>query len=131
LGNADPKPDRLLPFRGTVCPLYHGEALAVVRSRVGEEGCRLTATLADGSMAEIDIKFSACDLAEHPLVSEIKLGLLDLPIRDLLADPRYACIIELHLRDLIRYPMFDKMSGMSLKKLAGMGSPLLDSRLLA
>lgn len=35
LGTADPKPDRLLPFAGPICPLYDGAAMAIIRSEGG------------------------------------------------------------------------------------------------
>lgn len=122
LGNADPMPDRLLPFQGPSCPLYHGEALAVIRSSEGSDGCLLTATLDNGLQASLVITYTPVAMNnESHFVSEIKPGVLDVPIGELMADPAKAEVLRRLLSSVINHPMFDKMQGLSLKKLAAMG----------
>lgn len=57
LGTADPKPDRLLPFAGPVCPLYDGAAMAIIRSEGGAKGALLRVTLGE-LVAELGIGFT-------------------------------------------------------------------------
>ena len=59
LGTADPKPDRLLPFAGPVCPLYDGAAMAIIRSEGGAKGALLRVTLGE-LVAELGIGFNPC-----------------------------------------------------------------------
>lgn len=57
LGTADPKPDRLIPYKGNIVPLYEGQALAVVRSVEDTKGCVVRVRLEDGCEADINVEF--------------------------------------------------------------------------
>ncbi len=57
LGTADPKPDRLIPYKGNIVPLYEGQALAVVRSVEDMKGCVVRVRLEDGCEADINVEF--------------------------------------------------------------------------
>lgn len=120
-GNADPKPDRLIPFKGVSCPLYHGEALAVIRSSQNSAGCRLIASLSADLQASVSIGFQPEREIENSWISEITPGVLDLSIGELMDEPQLAAVLRQLLDTVINHPMFDKMKGMSLRKLAAMG----------
>jgi beta-galactosidase len=57
VGSADPKPDRLKPFKETICPLYHGMALAVIQSAEGANGCTVSAAMRNDISASLAITF--------------------------------------------------------------------------
>jgi beta-galactosidase len=81
-GNADPKPDRLKPFKGTTCPLYHGLATAIIQSKEGTKGCILSATMKDGISASLGIVFLPVESkhgneAGSIIISEVKSGVWD------------------------------------------------------
>ncbi len=125
LGNADPMPDRLLPFAGPTCPLFHGEALAVIRSQDNEPGCRLTAALGDTVSASLKIAFEASETVPAVLVSDVVPGVLDIPLRDLMSRDESAKLIRQMLPELVAHPMFDKMGGMTLRRMSEMGGGML------
>jgi beta-galactosidase len=123
LGNADPKPDRLKPFKESICPLYHGTALAVIRSEEGVKGCMFSAVMANGISASMEIGFLSSDNNAETvdtIISEVKPGVLDKPLGELLDNERTHAVLKKHLPELTGNPMLNQMRGLSLGKLAGM-----------
>jgi beta-galactosidase len=132
-GNADPKPDRLRPFKETTCPLYHGIALAVVRSKERAKGCVFSAAMKNGISASLVIGFLPVEsgpknVTPDIIISELKSGVLDTPIGELLDNKRTLIVLKEHLPELIENPMINQMRGLSLRKIAGIdGSGFLSS----
>lgn len=129
LGSADPKPDRLLPFAGSTCPLYGGEALAVVRSEAGAKGALLTAELG-GIKAELGIGFTPVEKEAQPLIHEARPGAVDLPLGDLLSNEKAHEILAQVMGPLLENPMIAQMKSMSLKKLLSMGGQTLPAAVI-
>jgi beta-galactosidase len=126
-GNADPKPDRLKPFKETICPLYHGTALAVIRSEERAKGCRLSATMKNGISASLEIGFLPVESEPKKetvdmIISELKSGVLDIPIGELLDNERTLMVLKEYLSELIKNPMISQMRGLSLRKISSADS---------
>ena len=129
LGNADPKPDRLLPFAGDFCPLYHGEAMAVVRSTPGAEHVLLTATLGN-SMAELSIACTPATPDTNAPVHEVYPSALDFSLGELLQNEAARAVLEPVLGPVLQSPMLAQLNGMSLKTMLAMGGQSLPAPLL-
>jgi beta-galactosidase len=121
-GSADPKPDRLKPFREAACPLYRGTALAVIRSEERAKGCVLTAAMKDGVSASLKIGFTPVEIPQDGLIGEIKAGPLDDPLSRLLANEKALAVLNKYLPELIGNPMLNQIKSMSIRKLASMGN---------
>lgn len=121
LGNANPKPDRLHPFTEAACPLYHGMALAVIRSEEGGKGCLVTAQLKNLPADSLGIGFAPVQPTAQPYISETSAGPLDLPLGELLANEKVLAVLKDQMGYLLENPMLNAMKSMSLKKLLGMG----------
>lgn len=72
VGTADPRPDRLIPYKGNRVPLYEGKALAVIRSDQGGNGCLVKVTLEHKCEADIVIEFTPESEEASALISEPK-----------------------------------------------------------
>ena len=121
LGNADPMTDALYPFTTDTCSLYHGMALAVIRSEEGSKGCMIEVTLEGREPVSLAIGFSPCESADTDLVSEAKPGAIDKTLGELLENPAARQVLENNYAQILQNPMLDSMKGMSLKKLLSMG----------
>lgn len=62
IGNADPKPDRLIPYGSDTIPLFNGAALAVIRSMEDASGCKLTADMENGLTAELFLEYNSSEI---------------------------------------------------------------------
>lgn len=125
LGNADTKPDRIHPFTESTCPLYHGMALAVVRSAPGGRGCLLNAAL-NGESTTLPLGFTGAEEAISEYFEEpTQGGALDLPLGDLMANEKALTVLRSILGPMLDNPMIASMKGMSLRKLLSMGSQSL------
>lgn len=118
LGAADPKPDRLLPFAGPVCPLYDGAAMAIIRSEGGAKGALLRVTLGE-LVAELGIGFTPVAAQSLP-VHEAAPNAADLPLGTLLENESRAVLAKV-LGPMLESPMLAQMKSMSLKKLLSDG----------
>jgi beta-galactosidase len=119
-GSADPKPGRLKPFREMTCPLYHGTALAVIRSEEGTKGCMLSVTM-NGVTASLRIGFMPAGTQPDDIITEIKIGgPLDTPLSELLDNEKAIAILKQHLPELMGNPMLNQIKSMSIRKLASM-----------
>jgi beta-galactosidase len=123
LGNADPKPDRLKPFKEAACPVYHGAALAVVRSGEGTKGCMFTAAMKNGISASLGIGFIPAVPQTDDTVSEIKPGVLDTALGELMRNERTFAVLKQYLPELMDNPMLNQMKSISLRKIAGTSGP--------
>jgi hypothetical protein len=66
--------------------------------------------------------FSAIEpAAADKIINEVKPGVLDIPIGELLGNERTLAVLKKHLPELIKNPMLEKMRVLSLKKLTAMG----------
>ena len=123
LGTADPKPDRLLPFAGPVCPLYDGAAMAIIRSEGGAKGALLRVTLGE-LVAELGIGFTPVAAQSLP-VHEAAPSAADLPLGTLLENEKARAVLAKVLGPMLESPMLAQMKSMSLKKLLSMGGQAL------
>lgn len=128
LGTADPKPDRLLPFAGPVCPLYDGAAMAIIRSEGGAKGALLRVTLGD-LVAELGIGFTPVAAQSLP-VHEAAPSAADLPLGTLLENEKARAVLAKVLGPMLESPMLAQMKSMSLKKLLSMGGQTLPPEVL-
>ncbi len=130
LGSADPKPDRSHPFTGPVCPLYHGQAMAVIRPAKGSKGCLVKAEAA-GRTTTLPIGFTAVESEEDPYVSEPVSGAaLELPLGVLMENKAALAVLKSVLGPMLDNPMLSAMKGMPLGRLLGMGGQSLPSQVL-
>lgn len=128
LGTADPKPDRLLPFAGPVCPLYDGAAMAIIRSEGGAKGALLRVTLGE-LVAELGIGFTPVAAQSLP-VHEAAPSAADLPLGTLLENEKARAVLAKVLGPMLESPMLAQMKSMSLKKLLSMGGQALPPEVL-
>lgn len=125
LGNADPKPDRAHPFTESVCPLYQGRALAVIRSTLNSPGCLVKAEF-QGSTASLPIGFSPIKESQSAYIGEPSVGgAMDLPLGELMANEKALAVLRSVLGSMLDSPMMGAMKGMSLRKLLSMGGQSL------
>lgn len=125
LGNADPKPDRIFPFTENICPLYHGMALAVIRSTAGSRDCLINATI-NGETFTLPMGFSPVEETANEYVGEPKQGgALDLPLGDLMANEKALAVLRTILGPMLDNPMIGAMKGMSLRKIMRMSGQSL------
>lgn len=131
LGNADPKPDCAFPFTRSVCKLYQGKALAVVRTAAGAKGCMVTAKAAD-CVGTLPIGFVPSDTVENPYVSEpVLCAALELPLGVLIENEAAMAVLKSVLGPILDHPMLSAMKGMPLGRLLEMGGQSLPPQLLA
>ena len=128
LGTADPKPDRLLPFAGPVCPLYDGAAMAIIRSEGGAKGALLRVTLGE-LVTELGIGFTPVAAQSLP-VHEAAPSAADLPLGTLLENEKARAVLAKVLGPMLESPMLAQMKSMSLKKLLSMGGQALPPEVL-
>lgn len=120
LGSADPKPDRLNPYGLESCPLFEGTAMAIIRSEASAKGCMVEVTHENSIKEQIPIAFSAvCE--KNNLVQDVKPGVLDLPLGELLENEKTMVILRKIMGPMLDSPMLNSMKGLSLKKLTSMG----------
>lgn len=125
LGNADPKPDRAYPFTESTCPLYHGKALAVIRSTLNSLGCLVNAEF-HGSTASLPIDFAPIKELQSAYIGEPSVGgAMDLPLGELMANEKALTVLRRVLGPMLDSPMIGAMKGMSLRKLLSMGGQSL------
>lgn len=130
LGTADPRPDRLIPYKENKVPLYEGKALAVVRSVQGGNGCLVKVKLEDKCEADIAIRFIPAAKETSVMITESKAGALELPLGELLENEAAFGILKQMVPELIDNPMIEHMKRMSLKKMEAMGGTQYDTALV-
>lgn len=124
LGNADPKPDKLIPYGGESCQLYEGKAMAIIRSETGSKGCFVNVESSAGIKSQTSIRFLATETRNAP-VADIKPGAIDLPLSELISQGKAHSILRKFLGQLVDSDMFASVQNLSLKKLMSMnGTPI-------
>lgn len=120
LGNADPKPERLVPYGSDTCPMFHGELMAVIRSD-DSDGCIIEVTMSDGIKETLQIDFTSVKESGNRMISPLAFGPLDMALGDLFENEKAVGVLNEFMGDLLKNPMLEAMKGMSLKKLLSMG----------
>jgi beta-galactosidase len=134
-GNADPKPDRLKPFKETTCPLFNGKALAAIRCITGTKGCVISTAMKNGISASLEISFIPAESENETtniVISELRPSVLDLTIGELLDNERTMIELKKQMPELFENPMLNNMRGLSLRKMSSMsGSELFTDKMKA
>ena len=112
----------------TVCPLYDGAAMAIIRSEGGAKGALLRVTLGD-LVAELGIGFTPVAAQSLP-VHEAAPSAADLPLGTLLENEKARAVLAKVLGPMLESPMLAQMKSMSLKKLLSMGGQTLPPEVL-
>lgn len=130
LGSADPKPDRSHPFTRPECPLYHGQALAVIRPAAGAKGCLVTASL-NGNTVELPVGFVPAETLKNVYVGEpTSCPALELTLGTLLENEQALAVLKSALGPMLDNPMLAAMKGMPLGRLLAMGGQSLPPQVL-
>ena len=122
LGNADPKPDRLIPYGEESVPLYEGVAMAVIRGNGSAEPCKVDISLNNGITAETSFAFELAEECEDALVHDAKPGVLDFPLGELMDNKNAFDVLKNTMGTLLSNPMLDFMKSMNLKKILSMSN---------
>ena len=121
LGNADPVNDELHPFTQNTCKLYHGQALAVIRSKDKGEKARVQVKGLESASAEIEIALTQPASEANEYFSEITHSAVDETIGTLLESEAVKALLTQVMPEIMNNPMLSAMKGMSLRKLMSMG----------
>lgn len=124
LGTANPKPDKLIPYRLDNTSLYNGKALLAIKSDSKENLCKVKISL-DNITKEIEIPLVHKEEKESLYVKEVVDGALNLTIGELLDNSETKKVLEEFLPELVNNPMISRMKSMTLKKISSMsGMPI-------
>lgn len=126
-GSADPKPDREIPFKGNVCPMYQGKVQAIIRSTAGGRGCFVKVKLGEIT-AELAIGFTLLEESAL-LIHEVMAGAESLTLGELLENSHTKAVLQQFMGSMLNNPMLGTMRSMSLKKLMAIGGKTLSTEM--
>lgn len=125
-GNADPKPDELVPYRNHTCALFEGAALAIICSDSTDECCEITAHMDDCESITLSVslrKFPASDTLN--LIRDPMPSATDLSLGELLSNRKAVAVLKQYMGDLLGNPTLEQMKGIPLKKMLSLGGQQL------
>lgn len=120
-GTADPKPERLRPFRENILPLFEGKALMAIKSSHPGGMCTVRVSLRNGCEESVEIPLVHRDDTGSSYISEPVDSALNLTVGELLGNDGMRKALEEYLPELVNNPMIVHMKSMTLKKVMSMG----------
>jgi len=126
LGTADPKPDRLIPYKGNQVPLFEGRALAIIRSSEGNQECFVKVKLDGKWEGSIRIEYAPVNESSFTLITEPKIDALEIPLGKLMEMEAALEILKAMVPGIAENPMIEHMKDMSLKKMSAMSGAQYD-----